>query len=307
MVAAKNNKFAIVWLILSQCSIAINIVYMKQLLSVMHLYTILFFRFTIGFSLLAIIQLIKKSAAFASLKQQSFKDWLVILMQALCAGFFFNVLMLIGLHHTSASMAGMIGSALPAIVVILSIIFLRMQVTWSMLVCVALAVLGLIIMNMPSTKTGTMQWFGDSMILLSMIPEGFYYILTKRFKIKMPILLLSAMLNVLNVPLMFLLVIGHHHTITFTMPLHQWYLLFMVGASVAACYVFWFLGCERVHGVAVGLSTTAMPIATIWFAFLILGETVHLWQIIGMCVVLTSVAINALYQKKCTSQVIIDS
>jgi len=298
MASSKTNMIAFLWLVLSQCMIAVNIVYTKKLLPVMQPYSILFFRFLIGFIVLIMIQLLIKPKAIAIIKKQTKPDWLAIFLQAITAGALFNVFMIIGLHHTTASMAGMIGSALPAIVVLLSIIVLRVKITWSMIVCVTLAVLGLIVMHVSGDKAGPFQWFGNVMILLSLVADGLYYILTKRLPVKMPIFLLSAILNMINIPLMLLLALGHHDFITFNMPLHQWCYLFMVGLSVAGFYVFWFLGCGRVHGIAVGLSTAVMPVATIWLAFVLLGEQVHIWQILGMCIVLCSIVVNAAFQKK---------
>jgi drug/metabolite transporter (DMT)-like permease len=293
MTSSNKNALAYVWLILSQCMIAVNIVFTKQLLAYLHPYTILFFRFGIAFVVLFLVQLVLKPRAFAMIKTQTWQNWMAMFWQAICAGVLFNTFMLLGLHHTSASMAGMICSALPAIVVILAVIFLRVTLTRSMIVCVILAVIGLVIMNAPHTKTQHIQWFGDAMVLLSLVPEGLYYILTKRFPIKMPILLLSAILNVINVPLLALLALGHHDALSFTMPAHVWWLLSIVGLSSAGFYVFWFMGCAKVHGAAVGLSTAIMPMATIWLAVVMLGEHVHLWQVVGMCIILAAIVVHA--------------
>ena len=300
MPSPKKISFAFGWLLLSQCMIAVNIVFTKQLLSILPPYIILFFRFSIAFLILSLLQIIIKPKAYQSLKIQTWKNWLAMIMQAVCAGVLFNIFMLLGLQGTTASMTGMIFSALPAVVVIFAVIFLRVKITWPMLICVGLAVVGLLIMNASPIKISHHQWFGDFMVFLSLIPEALYYILTKRFPIKMPIIVLSAVLNAINVPLIFLLAIGNHESFTMAMPLHVWLLLTTIGLSSAGFYVFWFLGCAQVHGVAVGLSTAFMPIATVILAYLCLGETIHHWQMLGMSVILLSIVVHAVFhgQKK---------
>ena len=293
----KKISFAFGWLLLSQCMIAINIVFTKQLLSALPPYIILFFRFAIACLLLSLLQIIIKPKALGFLKTQTWKNWLVILMQAICAGVLFNIFMLLGLQNTTASMAGMIFSALPAVVVIFAVILLRVKMTWPMLLCVGLAMMGLMIMNMSHLKISHHQWLGDVMVFLSLMPEALYYVLTKRFPIKMPIIVLSAVLNAINIPFIFLLALGNHESLTFMMPLHTWLLLMMIGLSSAGFYVFWFLGCAKVNGVSIGLSTAFMPIATIILAYLWLGETVHLWQMIGMSVIVLSIVVHAFFQR----------
>jgi drug/metabolite transporter (DMT)-like permease len=297
MASPKKISFSLGWLILSQCMIAVNIVFTKQLLSFLPPYIILFFRFSIAFLVLSFIQVIIKPKAYQALKNQTWQDWFIMILQAMCAGVFFNMLMLLGLHETTASMAGMIFSALPAVVVIFAIIFLGVKITWPMLLCVGLAVTGLVMMNVSSVNLLHHQWFGDLMVFLSLIPEALYYILTKRFSIKMPIILLSAVLNAINIPVLFLLAMGHHENFTMNLPPHVWSLLFVIGLSSAGFYVFWFLGCTNVHGVAVGLSTAFMPIATILLAYLWLGETVQYWQMFGMAIILLSIIVHAVFQR----------
>ena len=163
--------------------------------------------------------------------------------------------------------------------------------------CVLLALLGLIVMNMPQTKSGSMQWFGDGMVLLSLLPEGLYYILAKRYTIKMPLFFLAALLNVINLPILLIMVWLKHDALTLQMSAYVWVLLCVAGLS-SALYIFWSLGCKKVHGIAVGLSTAVMPIATIIVAYVFLHEVVHFWQYIGMIVVILSIIVHALAQRK---------
>ena len=133
----KGNKKATSWhflaLILSQIMVAVNIVGSKHLLTHISSLFILCARFIIAslFLLLIYLALHRKSRykTKASLKDLNAKTWFIIIAQALCAGVFFNFLFLTGLHYTDANVAGIITSVLPAIIALLSVIFLREHMT----------------------------------------------------------------------------------------------------------------------------------------------------------------------------------
>jgi drug/metabolite transporter (DMT)-like permease len=202
--------------------------------------------------------------------------------------------MLVGLKFTSASVAGIITSALPAIVAILSIIFLKERLTLFTGLCILFAVLGLIIINAHSFHIGTSNHiFGDIIILISLLPEAIYYILAKLHKNKLPVFLISSLMNGINIPIFLLVAWLGHYTLITTLTIQQVLLLFTIGAGSALFYVFWFMGCKKVHGAAAGLTTAFMPIATLIIAWTFLGEKISFLQLIGMMLVILSITFNA--------------
>ena len=57
--------------------------------------------------------------------------------------------------------------------------------------------------------------------------------------------------------------------------------------------IFWFMGCEKVDGMLVSLSTAVMPVATVILAWIILNEHLTLLQFSGMFLVIASIVIYA--------------
>lgn len=291
-----NDKFyfGYLLLILAQLMVGICIVTQKALLASFPITTILFIRFTSGFVFLLLLHKVFFGGFFAPLKQLKRIDWLFIFFQAVFAGALFNILLLLGMHYTSASIAAIITSALPAIVAIFSIIFLKEKITFFTILCILFTIGGLVIINLHNLfNTNNNSLLGDFIVLLSLLPEAGYYILSKIHENKLPVFLVSALMNGINIPLflLFLFIPSQHLGGYFSFKI---VLLFLVvGISSALFYVFWYLGYKRVSGSSAGLTTAFMPIATLLVAFIFLGETISLLQLVGMIFVILSIFVNA--------------
>lgn len=281
-------------LLLAQLMVGVCIVGAKALLVTMLPVAILTVRFSIAFLFLLSFHFIFSEKKIRVLKELSKKDWVYIFAQAICAGALFNILLLFGLKYTSASIAGIITSALPAIVAIFSVIFLRERLTIFTVLCIAFALLGLIIINAHNFHIGAAgHLFGDLIILISLIPEATYYVLSKIYQNKLPVFLISALMNGINVPIFLIMSYFGHYSLGMNMTGHEIYLLLIVGAGSALFYVFWFMGCKKVQGSSAGLSTAFMPIGTLIIAWIFLGETISLFQMFGMLLVILSIFFNA--------------
>lgn len=259
---------------------------------------LLFARFLIATIILFILHYIRKTTGFTIHKQKiselNKRDWKLIIIQALCAGVIFNYLLLIGLHYTDASSAGIITSTLPAVIAIMAIIFLGERLTIFTSLCVGFAITGLIVMNIDKFHSNlTSGMLGDLIILAAILPEATYYILAKIYNSDLPVFLLAGIINAINLIIAFivLLILGHipHDVLS----MKNCLILFASGASSALFYTFWFLGCRNVSASSAGLFTTIMPISTLLLAWLFLGERISLLQLIGMSFVIASIVINA--------------
>nr|WP_284700064.1 EamA family transporter [Coxiella burnetii] len=86
------------------------------------------------------------------------------------------------------------------------------------------------------------QIYGDILILASLIPEATYYILSKLRPNKLPVFLVSALMNGINVLPFLLFLFLRHQSLLMQIAPEQYILLFIVGISSALFYVFWFSG-----------------------------------------------------------------
>jgi len=296
----KSNMYffqGMMFLMLAQIMVGVNIVFSKYVLSAMPALTILTLRFTLAAIILLPLHWLTPAKAlpissyFKTLKR---RDWLFIIAQGLSAGILFNMLMLSGLHYTDANVAGIITSALPAIIAVMSWIILGEKISGKNAICVGFATLGLIVIA--AEKLSGIQtrhsFLGDMLVLISLIPEATYYILTKMHVSKLPVFLISAFLNGMNaIILIIYLVLSPSQNLAVDMS--DWLILIILGLSSGLFYVFWYFGCQKVEGVMASLSTAVMPLATVVVAWIFLGEELTMGQAIGMGIVILSIAVYA--------------
>lgn len=285
-------------LALAQCMVAVNIVGSKYLITAsIPILFLITARFTIATCILMGLHFLwgAKAPLKVHLKTLEKQSWKLIFAQAISAGVLFNVLMLWGLKYTNANIAGIITSALPAIVVVMAWLLLDEKISMKKLWCVVLATLGLVVISAADFKSGRVQGpiWGSFIVILALIPEAAYYVLTKIKPIQFPVFLLSALMNGINavilIPLMLIEI--HWNTLHFTE--FQLMILGFVGLSSGLFYVFWFLGSKEVETSTASLLTAVMPVATLIIAWLTLGEKITLVQFGGMVLVALSIIVCA--------------
>jgi drug/metabolite transporter (DMT)-like permease len=287
------NRFTtgLLLLILAQMMVSLNIVLSKYLLSSLPIQFILALRFTLATVILLPIhwltpaKKIPLSIYFLRLNQ---KDWFFIVAAALSAGVLFNVLILWGLHYTDANVAGVITSALPAIIAIMSWIILGENISGQKAIGVIFTTLGLLVIayNKLSGPVTHSLW-GDMLILTSLLPEAMYYILSKMHVNVLPVFLMSSLLNGVNA-ILFCLSFSTWGNLS----LHglDWIILILLGLSSGLFFVFWTVGCQKVDSVLASLTTAIMPLTTVIMAWMLLGEQLSMGQTIGMAMVICSIA-----------------
>lgn len=296
--ANKSYLRAYSFLALSQIMVGISIVSAKYLLTSLSLFLILQIRFFIGtLFLLALAQLpglkTKNQTPSSTLKVA---DFLLIILQALCAGLFFNLLMSSGLKLTSASNAGTITSALPVMITLMSWVFLKEKMTKQKWICVFLASIGICIINLshPAQNNNAGKIWGDILVLLSLLPEASYYILAKFKHIHLSLITLSIWINLINTIAMLPLTWYELHAHSFAaFSLTDIILLLFLGITTALFYVFWMLGSRNLPTSITSIFTAIIPVSTLLTAWLFLKETISLGNIIGMLFVMGSIFYSA--------------
>jgi drug/metabolite transporter (DMT)-like permease len=288
-----NQAYLYLWL--AQVMVAVNITGSKFLLGEFPPLFLLLFRFSTGALILGLLQHAGFSTKFNKRSPITLTatDWLYIIAQALSAGVLFNLLLLAGLHYSSASMAGIITSALPAMVAVLSMILLRERISSRMGLGIFFSILGLIIVNSHNLETANLSGLlGDGLILLALVPEALYYVLAKMHHSPLNVFKSSAIMNTINALICLVLVCLFHSWPTQAIHMPEAICLILVGASSGFFYVFWSLGAKHVPGTTAGLFTALMPINTLILALLFLGEKISFNQSIGMTLVILAIIIS---------------
>ncbi|WP_119344541.1 DMT family transporter [Facilibium subflavum] len=288
---------SIFFLIMAQAVTGINITGSKYLVAHLPIIVLLEIRFVIGsIVLLSCIPFFGNKNKNDRISKLNKKDWGILIAQALCAGMAFNLLMLSGIQFTSASMAGLITSTLPAIIILLSFVFFKQRITRFKLLCIIFATIGLVAINGPNlrgTNASLISLLGDAIILLAMIPEASYYVISKFKSTHLSPVKSAFLMNIINaiamVPILFF---ANWHKL-FTLSTTGYGVLLLVSLASALFYLFWFLGCNNVSTSTAGLLTAFMPISTLLLSFLFLNEAITLLQGIGTLLILSSIVFGS--------------
>jgi drug/metabolite transporter (DMT)-like permease len=285
---------AYAFLVLAQVMVGINIVGSKYLIAHVSILFILTTRFSLAALFLFLMHRLTDQhpkSIRRHLEKLTQKDWKAMALQALTAGVLFNGLMIMGLRYTHANIAGIITSGLPAMIAVMSWIVLKEHFSFKKSLCVGLATIGLLVISADKFlgESVPQSMLGNTLILLSLLPEAAYYVLSKMHVNPLPIFLLSGILNAINACIMLPILFFYMNWHSLHLTLWDGGVLVLIGMSSALFFVFWYLGSYKVDGVMASLSTAVMPIATVIIAGLALGEVISGIELLGMGLVLASI------------------
>ncbi len=272
--------------------VSVNIVASKSIIDKIPVFLLLEMRFIFA-TFFLLVTVATKPKMLKSLKELSQTDWILLFLQGVTAGFLFNVFLYTGLHYTSASVASVIASTLPALIALLSYFVLKEKLSKNKYLSIFFAVLGVVVINAAKPFDNSNNLFGDFIILIALLPEATYYILVKLRTIKIPITLQSCILNCINMALLLPLAIATTDKSTLqAIQLKEWGVIAIIGMASALFFSFWSKGCKNVSGANCALMTATMPISTIIIAMIFLGESLMWVQWLGVTCIIGAIIIS---------------
>ena len=225
-----------------------------------------------------------------SLPKLSKREWLILFLQALAGSFLFTVFLFYGLKLVDAAEAGIITSTAPAVIGILSFLFLRERLTFSKIAGITLAVVGVLLSTgVGSDETGQQAsiWFGYLLVFGAVVGEASFTILRKSLPDDISPLFTATMMSLFSFVLFLPLAVweGMRFDLTAVSP-SNWFLIVYYGVVVTAvAFFFWFQGVTHVSGSTAAIFTGIAPISTVILSYIVLQEAfqwAHIWG--GLCV-----------------------
>lgn len=291
-------------LILAQLMVAVNVVGSKMVVSHTSLIAAIFLRFLFATIILSLIYYWQGDCQRAHFQLPK-KHWILLILQGLCAGAFFNLFIMLGVNYTSASMAGMLISLLPAVIAISAMIFLKERLSRFQKIGIILAMVGLFFINQNPTATTShinhfKQLLGVCFLLMALVPETAYYLLSKAYQFELPILVFASLLNGVNVLSLLPVLLLNEPNFFSRIDTFSFEVLFGTGVASALFYIFWSQGIKEISATRAGMLTALCPLMTLLIAALFLGESINFHQMIGMFFVILSVLLS---NKKAKSEV----
>lgn len=226
------------------------------------------------------------------------RDLALVFLQALTGIFGFNVALLYGLRHTSAATGGMIMSLTPAVVVLLSVIILRERPSPRRLAGVALALLGLAVMNAPGAawthESGSDTLLGNLLVLAAVVGEGLFTVLGKEVSRRVPPLAVATWVSVFGLvqfAIPGLAELGRRPLAS--LGPGDWALVAYYGLVVTVVsFYLWYYGLARVAGATAGVFMAVLPVSAVLLSWAVLGERVGLHHLAAGVLVLAAIGLT---------------
>ncbi len=221
------------------------------------------------------------------------RDWLVVFAVALVGMFAFSVLMLYGMKLVSGVVGSIVMSVTPAVTAVGSFVFLKDKLGWRKAAGVALAVGGVLVLNLAGggEGSGSNVVLGSLLIFGAVCGEAGYTLLgkvaTERLSPLMLAGLSAGLAAILFVP--FALFQWGSFDIAAVSTGDWLALAWWGGGTLALGSWLWYRGVERVEGSTAAGFMGVMPVSALALSYLLLGEPFVWIHLLGFAIVLSGV------------------
>lgn len=257
-------------------------------------------RFAIASMALAFLVRLEQRPSLSALHVN---DWFRILVLSLMGSVLFTWAVLAGVQRTSGITAGIILSALPAVVAVIAAT-MGATLRWGETVMIALAVTGLALVQAPfGSQPGPAASdtaLGNALMGFAVLCEATFVIVARSISPKLPPLMLSLLVSLMSLAIC--LPFATPALLRFdgaVIPLQSWGLLAWYALTASAlCTVLWYRGAPHVAPWAAGLATAAVPVSAMAVSVVALGERITDAQLAGAALVVAAISVGMLVQRK---------
>ncbi|MEM5385456.1 DMT family transporter [Paraburkholderia phymatum] len=228
-------------------------------------------------------------------------EWVNLFLQALFGTFGFTLLMLNGVHRTSAVAAGVITSTIPAVVALFSWIFLKEKPDGRALASIALAIAGVVVVNLAHADNAagtasTSSFAGNLMVLGAVCCESLYVILSRRLTQTLAPIDICAYTHLFGLLLMLPLGVSALFAFDYaSTPVSIWALVLWYGLSASIfSFWLWMKGIRHVPGSLAGVFSAVLPVAAAVYGIVFLDERPTLAHGVALACVIAGIALASL-------------
>ncbi len=208
----------------------------------------------------------------------SARDRKLLFLESFFGNFLFSICMLYGMALTSALAAGVTMAAIPAVVALLSRVFLHERIAPRTLLGIACAVGGIALVSFSkhdlNSQAGSL--LGNFMLMAAVTCEAIYVVVGKKLTGKVSPKRISALINLWGLALVTPFGIWQALRFDFSsVPPASWGLLvfYAIAASVVTVWL-WMTGLKQVPASNAGVFTVLLPIAAAAVGVVFLGERI---------------------------------
>ena len=290
-------------LALSMALVGVYVALSKPMAAALPVLLLLWLRFGLG--ALAMLHWLPRPTSEPPLQAQSRR---LIFLASFLGNFLFSLCMLFGVSLSSAVAAGVIMAAIPAVVALLSRVFLKEQLSARVGAAVALGVAGVALLawaphSPEAIQTGRQtghEWLGHLLLVGAVLSEASYAVIGKRLTASVSPRRITALINLWGLALMTPLGLWAAWGFDFgAVPLPTWGLLvfYAMAASVWTVWL-WMTGLQGVPASEAGVFTVMLPVSAALVGVLFLGERMNGLQLAALGLALAGVLLATLPQRR---------
>ena len=275
-----NRWLAYLCLASSMALVGSYVALSKPLVAAMPVFLLAWLRFGIGG--LAMLRWLRKPADEPPLTPRTRG---LLFLESFLGNFLFSVCMLFGVKLTTAVAAGVIMSAIPAVVAVLSALFLHERIGKRSMAAIALAAIGIGLFSM--TKTGAaassagtwaglpLPLWGNLLIFAAVVCEASYVVIGKRLTQGLGPKRISSLINLVGFVLVTPMGLWAALSFDFTsLSASFWLLLVFYGLAASVWTVWlWMTGLKAVPAAQAGVFTVMLPVSAAAIGVLFMGES----------------------------------
>jgi drug/metabolite transporter (DMT)-like permease len=223
------------------------------------------------------------------------RDRKLLFLESFFGNFLFSICMLYGMALTSALAAGVIMAAIPAVVALLSRVFLHERIAPRTVAGIACAVGGIALVSLSKhdATNASSSVLGNFMLMAAVTCEAIYVVIGKKLTGKVSPKRISALINLWGLALVTPFGIWQALRFDFSVvPATSWWLLvaYAVAASMVTVWL-WMTGLKHVPASSAGVFTVLLPITAAAVGVVFLGERVSSVQAAAFALALLGVVL----------------
>ena len=231
----------------------------------------------------------------------------LLFIESFFGNFLFTLCMVSGVRLTNAVSAGVIMAAIPAVVALLSWVFLRERIGWRIGMAIACGALGIGLLALAKPEAAALDvaatrdaWLGNLLVLGSVFCEAIYAVIGKKLTGALGPKRISALINLWGLALM--TPMGLYLALSFDFgAVHGgiWLLLvfYALAASMGVVWL-WMTGLRSVPAARSGVLMVLLPISAALVGVLALGESFSGLQLLAFGIALLGVLLATLPERR---------
>lgn len=224
----------------------------------------------------------------------------LLFLESFLGNFLFSICMLFGIGLTTAVAAGVVMSSIPAVVALLSWLFLRERIAARSAAGIACAALGIALFSLdksagPGTG-GEQALLGNLLVFAAVVCEASYVVIGKRLTEGLGPKRISAIINLWGLALVTPMGLWTALSFDFTaVAAPTWGLLVFYGLAASVWTVWlWMTGLKSVPATQAGVFTVMLPISAALIGVLFMGERLSGLQLLAFGIALLGLVLATL-------------